>query len=45
MLVTGNYPALAAAVRYGTHTDPATAFEAGLDVVLDGIAAGLAPGG
>ncbi|MEW1911031.1 TetR/AcrR family transcriptional regulator [Kitasatospora sp. NPDC085895] len=45
MLAAGNYPALAAAVRYGTHTDPATAFEAGLDVVLDGIAAGLAPGG
>ncbi|MCU7820656.1 TetR/AcrR family transcriptional regulator [Kitasatospora sp. DSM 101779] len=44
-VATGNYPALAAAVRYGTHTDPGTAFEAGLDLVLDGIAAGLAPPG
>ncbi|MEV8099915.1 TetR/AcrR family transcriptional regulator [Kitasatospora sp. NPDC085879] len=44
MLATGRYPALAVAVRDGTHTDPAAAFEAGLDLVLDGIAAGLARG-
>ncbi|MFF4954335.1 TetR/AcrR family transcriptional regulator [Streptomyces chattanoogensis] len=39
MLATGRYPTLAKAVRDATHPDPDTAFDAGLDHVLNGIAA------
>lgn len=41
-LATGRFPALSMAVHDGTHVDPATAFAAGLDWVLDAVAAKLA---
>src|SRR5690606_16309113 len=42
MLATGRFPALAKAVHDGTDVDPETSFAAGLDWVLDAVAAGLA---
>ncbi len=38
MLSTGRYPSLAHAVANGPHQDPAEMFEAGLDVLLAGLA-------
>jgi hypothetical protein len=42
MLVTGRYPALDEVVRDATHPDADTAFDTGLDCLLDGIAARFA---
>ncbi|GAA2298683.1 TetR/AcrR family transcriptional regulator C-terminal domain-containing protein [Nonomuraea roseoviolacea subsp. roseoviolacea] len=41
MLATGRYPTLARFVRDASHADADSTFEAGLDCVLDGIAARL----
>ncbi|MFJ2772474.1 TetR/AcrR family transcriptional regulator [Streptomyces sp. NPDC087300] len=43
MLATGRFPALSKAVYDGTDTDAETSFATGLDWVLDGVAARLAP--
>ena len=43
MLATGRYPTLARAVQDATHLDADTTFDTGLECVLDGIAARLAP--
>jgi hypothetical protein len=40
-LATGRYPNLARVVEHATHPDADTTFDAGLDYVLDGIAARL----
>ena len=40
MLATGRYPALAAVLAGTVEPDPETAFRAGLDRVLGGLAAG-----
>jgi AcrR family transcriptional regulator len=44
MLDTGRYPTLARFVRDATHDDPRVAFDAGLDLVLNGIGGPLDPG-
>jgi hypothetical protein len=43
MLDTGRFPTLARAVRDAAHPTPRESFEAGLERVLDGLAAHLAP--
>lgn len=42
VLATGRFPTLEKVVVQARHTDPGTGFDAGLDLVLDGIAARLA---
>ncbi|MEU6258597.1 TetR/AcrR family transcriptional regulator [Streptomyces sp. NPDC047043] len=42
MVETGQYPALAKIMAETTYPDPATIFDAGLEILLDGIAARLA---
>jgi AcrR family transcriptional regulator len=44
MLATGRYPTLVKVIRDATHPDTDTTFDAGLDYVLDGIAAHLTRG-
>jgi AcrR family transcriptional regulator len=43
VLATGQFPALARAVRDGTHVDAGESFATGLEWVLDAVAAKLAP--
>ncbi|MCZ7375910.1 TetR/AcrR family transcriptional regulator [Micromonospora sp. WMMC250] len=43
MLATGRFPALARAVHDGTHVDAETSFTAGLEWVLDAVAAKITP--
>jgi AcrR family transcriptional regulator len=42
MLASGRYPTLVKVFQQATHADPATTFNAGLDQMLDGIAAQVA---